>query len=178
MKNGLGTVSKPEKFLNQDFNQLKQYCLIKNIRYIDDMFPPDRRSIGKDVLNPDDMRRVEWLRPHVSVFMAGNSICDLKLKWPLILKPVNSSDKKFPLLLNAPRDLLVVDWCDIWLLLLLLLPSLEAKLSVLTEANECKQHYCWYYTSTTTKNNNDNARNDNYDNNNKKNTSSVPETCS
>lgn len=71
-KNGLGTVSKPEKFFNQDFHQLKQYCLIRNVRYIDDMFPPDRRSIGKDVLSPNDMNKVEWLRPHVSVFMAEN----------------------------------------------------------------------------------------------------------
>lgn len=71
-KNGLGTISKPEKFLNQDFHQLKQYCLIRNVRYIDDMFPPDRRSIGKDVLSPNDMNKVEWLRPHVSVKLNEN----------------------------------------------------------------------------------------------------------
>ncbi len=72
-KNGLGTVDKPERFLNQDFQQLKQYCLAKQVRYIDDMFPPDRRSIGKGVLNPDVESQVEWMRPGVSVLVVESS---------------------------------------------------------------------------------------------------------
>lgn len=69
-KNGIGTNSNPEKFLNQDFKQIKQFCQIKMVRYIDDMFPPDRRTIGKDVLTPKDLSQVQWLRPYVSVLIA------------------------------------------------------------------------------------------------------------
>ncbi|XP_063353835.1 calpain-1 catalytic subunit-like [Pelmatolapia mariae] len=63
MKNGYGTVTNPERFLNQDFHQLKQYCLIQHLRYIDEMFPPDRNSIGNGILTPSDLARVVWLRP-------------------------------------------------------------------------------------------------------------------
>uniref|UniRef100_A0A3B4F5S0 Calpain catalytic domain-containing protein n=1 Tax=Pundamilia nyererei TaxID=303518 RepID=A0A3B4F5S0_9CICH len=63
MKNGYGTVTNPERFLNQDFHQLKQYCLIQHLRYIDEMFPPDRNSIGNGILTPSDLDRVVWLRP-------------------------------------------------------------------------------------------------------------------
>lgn len=62
-----GSTSNPEKFLDQDYQQLKQYCLIRNVRYVDDMFPPDKRSIGTGLLSPSDLDRVEWLRPMVSV---------------------------------------------------------------------------------------------------------------
>ncbi|KAI3356162.1 hypothetical protein L3Q82_017417, partial [Scortum barcoo] len=60
-KDGYGT--KPERFLNQDFHQLKQYCLINRVRYTDEMFPPDRNSIGEGVLSPTNLARVVWLRP-------------------------------------------------------------------------------------------------------------------
>ncbi|XP_008300900.1 calpain-A-like [Stegastes partitus] len=63
LKDGYGTVANPLRFNEQDFQQLKQYCLIRNVRYIDDMFPPDRRSIGQGVLTPADMGKVKWLRP-------------------------------------------------------------------------------------------------------------------
>lgn len=69
---GFGTISKPEPFLRQDYQQLRQYCLIKQVRFIDEMFPPDRKSIGKGVLNPADLAKVVWLRPSVSVFVAKN----------------------------------------------------------------------------------------------------------
>ncbi|XP_040917390.1 calpain-1 catalytic subunit-like [Toxotes jaculatrix] len=62
-KDGYGTITNPEKFLNQDFQQLKQYCLIRRVRYIDEMFPPDRNSIGQGILTSSDLARVEWLRP-------------------------------------------------------------------------------------------------------------------
>lgn len=62
-----GSANNPEKFLDQDYQQLKQYCLIRNLRYVDDMFPPDKRSIGTGLLSPSDLDRVEWLRPMVSV---------------------------------------------------------------------------------------------------------------
>ncbi|XP_056914969.1 calpain-8-like isoform X4 [Takifugu flavidus] len=60
---GIGTISNPERFLNQDFQQLKQYCLTKAVRYIDEMFPPDRRSIGPGILSAEELKRVVWLRP-------------------------------------------------------------------------------------------------------------------
>ncbi|XP_074550087.1 calpain-1 catalytic subunit-like [Halichoeres trimaculatus] len=62
-KIGYGTATNPEKFLNQDYEQLKQYCLARRVRFIDDMFPPDKRSIGEGILSPSDLARVEWLRP-------------------------------------------------------------------------------------------------------------------
>ncbi|XP_073340053.1 calpain-1 catalytic subunit-like [Pagrus major] len=62
-KDGLGTISNPEKFLTQDYQLLKQYCNINRVRYVDDMFPPDRRSIGNDVLSPSDLATVQWKRP-------------------------------------------------------------------------------------------------------------------
>lgn len=80
-KNGSGTIVNPEKFLNQDFQQLKQYCLINRVRFIDDMFPPDRNSIGQDVLDPSYMSQVVWLRPGVSVLGLENYRCDCKKQW-------------------------------------------------------------------------------------------------
>ncbi|KAM9341660.1 calpain-1 catalytic subunit-like [Symphorus nematophorus] len=62
-QDGYGSHTNPEKFLNQDYQQLKQYCTIRGQRYIDDMFPPDRNSIGMGILDPSDLNRVVWLRP-------------------------------------------------------------------------------------------------------------------
>uniref|UniRef100_A0A3B4A9B3 Calpain catalytic domain-containing protein n=1 Tax=Periophthalmus magnuspinnatus TaxID=409849 RepID=A0A3B4A9B3_9GOBI len=63
-KNGYGNLDTPEKLFNQDYQQLKQYCLIRRVRYIDDMFPPDTRSIGPTILNSSDLSKVLWARPH------------------------------------------------------------------------------------------------------------------
>lgn len=63
----VGTVTNPERFLDQDFQTLKQYCQHHGLRYIDDMFPPDRRSIGSGILDPSVMARVVWMRPRVGV---------------------------------------------------------------------------------------------------------------
>ncbi|XP_051248426.1 calpain-1 catalytic subunit-like [Dicentrarchus labrax] len=62
-QDGYGSPTNPENFLNQDYNQLKEYCIIKGVRYIDEMFPPDRTSIGEGILSPSDLARVVWLRP-------------------------------------------------------------------------------------------------------------------
>lgn len=62
---GVGTISNPEGFLNQNFQELKQYCLVNGVLYIDEMFPPDRRSIGEGILSPPDLAKVMWLRPSV-----------------------------------------------------------------------------------------------------------------
>lgn len=69
-KSGFGTITNPERFHNQDFQQITQICQVRNCRYIDGTFPPDRRSIGPGILRPEDFNRVEWKRPYVSVFMA------------------------------------------------------------------------------------------------------------
>ncbi|KAI4875306.1 hypothetical protein NFI96_022572 [Prochilodus magdalenae] len=60
---GVGTLSNPEKFLDQDYELLHQYYLVRNKRFIDDMFPPDGTSIGESLLSPDIMARVQWIRP-------------------------------------------------------------------------------------------------------------------
>ncbi|CAL9686263.1 unnamed protein product [Knipowitschia caucasica] len=62
-EDGYGSLEAPEKFLNQDYQQLKQYCLIRNVRFFDDMFPPDKRSIGPTILSPSDLSKVVWCRP-------------------------------------------------------------------------------------------------------------------
>nr|XP_057946308.1 calpain-1 catalytic subunit-like [Doryrhamphus excisus]XP_057946309.1 calpain-1 catalytic subunit-like [Doryrhamphus excisus]XP_057946310.1 calpain-1 catalytic subunit-like [Doryrhamphus excisus]XP_057946311.1 calpain-1 catalytic subunit-like [Doryrhamphus excisus]XP_057946479.1 calpain-1 catalytic subunit-like isoform X2 [Doryrhamphus excisus]XP_057946480.1 calpain-1 catalytic subunit-like isoform X2 [Doryrhamphus excisus] len=62
-KDGYGTIDNPDNFLKQDYRMLKEMCLSRQVRYIDDMFPPDRRSIGNNLLSPDDLQRVQWLRP-------------------------------------------------------------------------------------------------------------------
>ncbi|XP_047467904.1 calpain-1 catalytic subunit-like [Mugil cephalus] len=63
LKAGYGTVTNPEKFLNQDYHQLKQYCRTRRFRFIDDMFPPDKYSIGGEALTSSDLAQVVWLRP-------------------------------------------------------------------------------------------------------------------
>lgn len=65
-QSGHGNAKNPEKFLQQDYEQLKQYCQIQGLRYIDQRFPPDRSSIGAGILIPSDLDRVVWLRPTVS----------------------------------------------------------------------------------------------------------------
>lgn len=68
-KNGYGAITKPERFLNQDFQQLKEYCLTKRLRFVDATFPPDSNSIGPGLLKSSDLARVEWLRPAVRVLV-------------------------------------------------------------------------------------------------------------
>ncbi|XP_035261648.1 calpain-14-like [Anguilla anguilla] len=66
-KDGRGTPDNPDKFLDQDFAYLREYCLIRGMRYIDDMFPPDRASIGPGLLSPEEMAKVDWVRPTKSM---------------------------------------------------------------------------------------------------------------
>ncbi|KAM9842721.1 calpain-1 catalytic subunit-like [Aulostomus maculatus] len=62
-KDGVGTITNPEKFLGQDFQQLKQFCVIQQLRFIDETFPPDHLSIGNKLLKESDLACVKWLRP-------------------------------------------------------------------------------------------------------------------
>lgn len=77
---GLGTFTNPKMFLGQDYELLRQYYLIRNRRYIDDMFPPDNTSIGEDLLQPDDLAKVEWIRP--TVF--HQKLFSLEWMWKLV----------------------------------------------------------------------------------------------
>ena len=65
--NGFGSLANPQRFLNQDFQQLNKYCMERQLRYVDDMFPPNQNSIGQVSLSPSQLARVEWLRPGVCV---------------------------------------------------------------------------------------------------------------
>lgn len=64
-KDGMGSTTKPLKFLDQDYYTLKDNCLKKDLRFIDELFKPDLRSIGKDLLNQHEMAKIEWKRPMV-----------------------------------------------------------------------------------------------------------------
>ncbi|XP_041809116.1 calpain-2 catalytic subunit-like isoform X2 [Chelmon rostratus] len=62
-QDGQGSVANPVKFFNQDYEQLQQYCITRGVRYIDEMFPPHRNSIGSGILSPSMLNSVVWLRP-------------------------------------------------------------------------------------------------------------------
>ncbi|KAK9960223.1 hypothetical protein ABG768_010298 [Culter alburnus] len=64
VKDGLGTPDNPETFLDQDFHWLKQFCLKEKLRFIDNLFPPEMKSLGLGSLTHEDLQRVVWRRPH------------------------------------------------------------------------------------------------------------------
>ncbi|XP_057199028.1 calpain-1 catalytic subunit [Triplophysa rosa] len=64
-KGGMGSTAKPLKFLDQEYNTLQDYCLKNNLRFVDEFFPPDLRSIGKVRLERDEMAKIEWKRPMI-----------------------------------------------------------------------------------------------------------------
>ncbi|XP_019749396.1 calpain-2 catalytic subunit-like [Hippocampus comes] len=77
----VGHGSFDKSFFSQDFQKLKQYCLVQRVRYIDEKFPPDRSAIGMDLLGASDLDRVVWLRPakislHPSFIQSGVSRFD------------------------------------------------------------------------------------------------------
>ncbi|KAF3701442.1 Calpain-2 catalytic subunit [Channa argus] len=45
-RDGYGTINNPDWIFNQDYHKLREHCLRQRVNYIDDMFPPDERSIG------------------------------------------------------------------------------------------------------------------------------------
>ncbi|XP_059377132.1 calpain-1 catalytic subunit-like [Carassius carassius] len=64
LKDGQGSPNNPEKFLDQDFHRLKQFCLKERLRFVDNLFPPEIKSIGLGSLAREDLQRVVWRRPH------------------------------------------------------------------------------------------------------------------
>ncbi|XP_016090409.1 calpain-14-like [Sinocyclocheilus grahami] len=64
LKDGQGSPNNPEKFLDQDFHRLKQFCLKERLRFVDNLFPPEMKSISLGPLKHEDLQRVVWRRPH------------------------------------------------------------------------------------------------------------------
>ncbi|XP_048095842.1 calpain-1 catalytic subunit-like [Alosa alosa] len=62
-KEGRGSVTNPDKFLDQDFEELHQYFLKNGFRFLDKMFPPECSSIGDGLLPSNDLARIVWQRP-------------------------------------------------------------------------------------------------------------------
>lgn len=65
LKDGQGSPTNPERFLDQDFHQLKQFCLKERLRFRDNLFPPEMKSIGFGPLKREELWKVVWKRPHV-----------------------------------------------------------------------------------------------------------------
>ncbi|KAF1375101.1 hypothetical protein PFLUV_G00235950 [Perca fluviatilis] len=62
-QDGYGSFANPDRFFNQDYQQLKQCCVAQGVKYIDQTFPPNSNSIGQGILRPSDLARVVWMRP-------------------------------------------------------------------------------------------------------------------
>ncbi|XP_067901347.1 calpain-2 catalytic subunit-like [Heterodontus francisci] len=62
---GIGLHEQPVKFLNQDFEALRQQCLETGSLYCDETFPACPSSLGYNELGPNSFktRDVEWRRP-------------------------------------------------------------------------------------------------------------------
>ncbi|XP_063340760.1 calpain-11-like [Pelmatolapia mariae] len=59
-----GSPSNPAKFKNQDFAQIKDYCLRKGGLFVDNAFPLNGRSLGDlPNMSPSQESEVKWLRP-------------------------------------------------------------------------------------------------------------------
>ncbi|XP_052001093.1 calpain-1 catalytic subunit-like isoform X2 [Xyrauchen texanus] len=58
-----GSLTKPIKFLDQDYLELRKNCLINKRRYEDEMFPPDNSSIDPQKTLGLKLHQVKWLRP-------------------------------------------------------------------------------------------------------------------
>uniref|UniRef100_A0AAY4C7X6 Calpain catalytic domain-containing protein n=1 Tax=Denticeps clupeoides TaxID=299321 RepID=A0AAY4C7X6_9TELE len=58
-----GSPANPDTFLEQSFRELHRECLSRRARFVDDAFPPDTRSIGPGLLQPERLADVVWLRP-------------------------------------------------------------------------------------------------------------------
>lgn len=64
---GMGSIEQAVKFLNQDYEALKQECLESGCLFEDPCFPAEPASLGFKELAPfsSKTRDVEWLRPTV-----------------------------------------------------------------------------------------------------------------
>uniref|UniRef100_UPI00398E757D calpain-2 catalytic subunit-like n=1 Tax=Pristiophorus japonicus TaxID=55135 RepID=UPI00398E757D len=62
---GIGSYGQPVKFLNQDYQALRQHCLETGSLYCDESFPACPSALGYNELGPNSYktRDVEWRRP-------------------------------------------------------------------------------------------------------------------
>ncbi|MGH0183226.1 UNVERIFIED_CONTAM: hypothetical protein FKN15_011506 [Acipenser sinensis] len=67
-EDGLGQNHKAVKYMNQDFEFLRQNCLQNRVLFTDDTFPADLPSLGFKELGPRSPKTqgVRWKRPTVS----------------------------------------------------------------------------------------------------------------
>lgn len=63
-----GNPISPQKFLNQDFVELRDHCLSRGILFEDDTFPAHFSSIGPRILSEDKLHQIQWMRPYVSSY--------------------------------------------------------------------------------------------------------------
>ncbi|XP_060100641.1 calpain-13 [Heteronotia binoei] len=54
----------PQKFLNQDFVDLRDHCLSRGILFEDDTFPAHFSSIGTRMLSEEKLHQIQWMRPY------------------------------------------------------------------------------------------------------------------
>ncbi|XP_058243679.1 calpain-2 catalytic subunit-like isoform X1 [Hemibagrus wyckioides] len=59
----VGSYSNPERFLGQNYKELKRDFVKYNARFLDDKFLPNESSIGEGLLSHSELERVEWIRP-------------------------------------------------------------------------------------------------------------------
>ncbi|XP_028251456.1 calpain-1 catalytic subunit-like [Parambassis ranga] len=62
-QDGRGSFNDPVRFFNQDYKEWQQYCLINQVLYRDEIFPPDNISIGTGIEGLSDLSQVVWERP-------------------------------------------------------------------------------------------------------------------
>uniref|UniRef100_A0A452J3Z7 Calpain catalytic domain-containing protein n=1 Tax=Gopherus agassizii TaxID=38772 RepID=A0A452J3Z7_9SAUR len=62
-KGRTGSLQSPQKFNNQDFTHLRDYCLSRGLLFEDDTFPAHVSSIGPNLLSEDKLSRLQWKRP-------------------------------------------------------------------------------------------------------------------
>ncbi|XP_075781447.1 calpain-13 [Pelodiscus sinensis] len=62
-KGRAGSLQNPQKFKNQDFTQLRDYCLRRRLLFEDETFPAHVSSIGFSLLSEDKLSHIQWKRP-------------------------------------------------------------------------------------------------------------------
>ncbi|XP_062847802.1 calpain-8-like [Trichomycterus rosablanca] len=59
----VGSRTLPKPYLDQDFKKLRKSCITTSVKFTDEKFPADRRSIGSGLLSSTNMGTVVWKRP-------------------------------------------------------------------------------------------------------------------
>uniref|UniRef100_A0A3B1J8R0 Calpain catalytic domain-containing protein n=1 Tax=Astyanax mexicanus TaxID=7994 RepID=A0A3B1J8R0_ASTMX len=64
------------KFQSQDFEKLQQKYTNTKEKFIDEKFPPQKRSIGSGLLSKKQMDKLVWMRPSVRTGGGPASVVD------------------------------------------------------------------------------------------------------